>query len=142
MYVYALGKLIGKKDKHVEVDEGGNPVEGEDKYYYHQDNLGSTVMMTDESGQVVFEQDYTLFGQTLYQSGTVEKPTSTVEPGFGYTGQREEADIGLYYYNARYYDPEIGRFTREDEYQGDITRPQTLNLYAYVLNNRVPIKHS
>ncbi len=120
-------------------DEGGSPVEVEDKYYYHQDNLGSTVMMTDECGQVVFEQDYTPFGQTLYQPGTVEKPTSAVEPGFGYTGQREEADIGLYYYNARYYDPEIGRFTREDEYQGDITRPQTLNLYTYVLNN--PLKY-
>ncbi len=124
---------------HLAAGAGDGPVEVEDKYYYHQDNLGSTVMMTDESGQVVFEQDYTPFGQTLYQPGTVEKPTSGVEPGFGYTGQREEADIGLYYYNARYYDPEIGRFTREDEYQGDITRPQTLNLYSYVLQN--PLKY-
>ncbi len=139
LYVYALGKLIGKKDMHVGADEGGSPVEVEDKYYYHQDNLGSTVMMTDESGQVVFEQDYTPFGQTFYQSGTVKKPTSGVEPGFGYTGQREEVDIGLYYYNARYYDLEIGRFTREDEYQGDITRSQTLNLYSYVLQN--PLKY-
>ncbi len=139
LYVYALGKLIGKKDMHLAAGAGDGPVEVEDKYYYHQDNLGSTVMMTDESGQVVFEQDYTPFGQTLYQPGTVAKPTSGVEPGFGYTGQREEADIGLYYYNARYYDPEIGRFTREDEYQGDITRPQTLNLYSYVLQN--PLKY-
>ncbi len=45
----------------------------------------------------------------------------------------------MYYYNARYYDPEIGRFTREDEYQGDITRSQTLNLYSYVLQN--PLKY-
>ncbi len=56
-----------------------------------------------------------------------------------YTGQVEDADVGLYYYGARYYDPEIGRFITEDSYQGDIGNPCSQNQYVYVLQN--PLKY-
>ncbi len=66
---------------HLAAGAGDGPVEVEDKYYYHQDNLGSTVMMTDESGQVVFEQDYTPFGQTLnLYSYVLQNPLKYVDP--------------------------------------------------------------
>ncbi|MCK4261072.1 MAG: phosphodiester glycosidase family protein, partial [Halanaerobiales bacterium] len=126
-YIYALGRVIAKRE--------GKNGEEEKVYYYHHDNLGSTVLMTDGEGEVVFEQDYTPFGQDLYKAGTYEKPPYDVEAGMKYTGQIADVDTGLYYYNARYYDPEIGRFNREDDYQGDVFRPQTLNLFVYVLNN-------
>ena len=41
----------------------------------------------------------------------------------------------MYYYNARWYDREIGRFISADTYKGELEYPQTLNLYVYVLNN-------
>ena len=55
-----------------------------------------------------------------------------------FTGQRLNG-TGLYYYNARYYDPTIGRFISADTIVPDPTKPQALNRYSYVLNN--PLKY-
>ena len=47
---------------------------------------------------------------------------------------------GLYYYNARYYDPVLGRFIQPDAITlADARNPQTLNGYTYTLNN--PLKY-
>ncbi|MFC1986548.1 RHS repeat-associated core domain-containing protein, partial [Chloroflexota bacterium] len=54
-------------------------------------------------------------------------------------GQRLD-DTGLYYYGARYYDVEIGRFISADTIVPDYTNPQALNRYSYVLNN--PLKYT
>ncbi|HIE55672.1 MAG TPA: RHS repeat-associated core domain-containing protein, partial [Chromatiaceae bacterium] len=51
-----------------------------------------------------------------------------------YTGQRESMDLGLYYYNARYYLPGLGRFLSADTIVPDPQNPQSLNRYSYVLN--------
>ncbi|MEJ5312675.1 MAG: RHS repeat-associated core domain-containing protein, partial [Anaerolineae bacterium] len=56
-----------------------------------------------------------------------------------YTGQRREIGLGLYDYNARYYDPLLGRFLSADSIVPSPANPQTLNRYAYVLNN--PMKY-
>ncbi|AZR72261.1 hypothetical protein BBF96_01915 [Anoxybacter fermentans] len=130
-YIYAFGQLIAKVEGIVGSDA--------EVHYYHHDNLGSTMLMTDKEGKIVFEQDYAPFGQDLYKPGTIKRPTQKVEPGFKYTGQREEVNIGLYYYNARYYDPETGRFITEDTYSGNVINPQSQNLYIYVLQN--PLKY-
>jgi RHS repeat-associated protein len=53
-------------------------------------------------------------------------------------GQRLDA-TGLYYYNARYYDPMIGRFISPDIIVQSPANPQTLNRYSYCLNN--PLKY-
>ncbi|MFD0476428.1 RHS repeat-associated core domain-containing protein [Nonomuraea thailandensis] len=52
----------------------------------------------------------------------------------GWIGQIEDASTGLSYLNARYYDPSMGRFVSPDPLF-DVARPQTLNPYAYGLNN-------
>lgn len=44
------------------------------------------------------------------------------------------------YYNARFYDPSIGRFLTPDTIVPDVTDAQAFNRYAYVLNN--PIKYT
>ncbi len=54
---------------------------------------------------------------------------------FGYTGYQYDVAAGLYYAQARYYRPEIGRFISVDPLPGNITKPLTLNPYPYVLNN-------
>ncbi|MNB99464.1 tRNA(Glu)-specific nuclease WapA precursor [compost metagenome] len=46
-----------------------------------------------------------------------------------------DAETGLYYLRARYYDPSIGRFINEDTYEGQVNNPLSLNLYTYVYNN-------
>ena len=55
-----------------------------------------------------------------------------------FTGQRLDG-TGLYYYNARYYDPTIGRFISTDTVIPDPTNPQAFNRYSYCLNN--PLKY-
>jgi RHS repeat-associated protein len=49
-------------------------------------------------------------------------------------------DTGLYYYGARYYDAEIGRFISADSIVPDPMNPQAFNRYSYVLNN--PVKYT
>lgn len=48
-------------------------------------------------------------------------------------GREYEAGVGLYYYRARFYSPELGRFLQRDP----IGMSDDVNLYAYVKNNPV-----
>ena len=54
-----------------------------------------------------------------------------------YTGGIYDQSTGLYYLNARYYDPEDRRFMTEDSYRGEIMNPETGHLYVYCANNPV-----
>jgi len=56
-----------------------------------------------------------------------------------FTGQTHDIDTDLYYYNARYYDSTLGRFLQADSLIANVFQPQTINPYAYVLNN--PLKY-
>ena len=129
-YIYGQRKQLVR----VEGIVGG----GGEIIYYHHDNLGSTRVMTDSQGQLIWEQDYLPFGEDLNKPGTIEIDFDiTVE--YKYTGQREIRGIGLYYYGARHYDPDIGRFITEDSYLGEIVNPLSQNLYIYVMQN--PLKY-
>jgi RHS repeat-associated protein len=55
------------------------------------------------------------FGELF--SEDVLDPNSDI-PNFLYTGKRLDKDTGLYYYGARYYDPQLGRFTQADTVVG------------------------
>lgn len=90
--------------------------------YYHADRLGSVIAMAAEDGSVTANYVYTPFGVEDY--GASGNP-------FRYTGRRWDAQVGLYYYRARYYDPELGRFLETDP----VLYADQMNLYAYVGNN-------
>jgi len=92
------------------------------------DHLGSTSMVADASGVMVSEVRYSAFGETRYQNGTLTTD-------YLYTGQRQEAEIGLYYYVARWYDPAIGRFIQADSIVPDPASAVGFDRYAYVNNN-------
>jgi RHS repeat-associated protein len=55
-----------------------------------------------------------------------------------YTGQPIDEETGLYFYQSRYYDAELGRFTQADTIVPSSNTSQALNRYAYVKNN--PLK--
>ncbi len=65
--------------------------------------------------------------------------TGTVNTDKKFTGQRLDG-TGLYYYNARYYDPTIERFISPDSTGQNLNNPQTLNRYSYYVNN--PLKYT
>jgi RHS repeat-associated protein len=102
-------------------------------YFLFSDHLGSTSVMVDSSGAVMSRQLYRAFGAPRYSSGTDLTD-------YGYTGQRADDSIGLMYYNARWYDPALGRFTQADTMLPGAGNPLAWDRYAYVLNN--PIKFS
>jgi RHS repeat-associated protein len=54
-----------------------------------------------------------------------------------YAGYRWDEETGLYYLNARYYAPEIGRFITRDEFHGFAEEPASLNWYNYAHSNPV-----
>jgi RHS repeat-associated protein len=104
--------------------------------YIHQDLLGST-SVTSQAGDVSTSLiKYAPFGTQRSVSGTL--PMDKL-----FTGQRRDistAGSELYYYGARYYDPQIGRFINADPIVPDWMNPQALNRYSYVLNN--PLKYT
>jgi RHS repeat-associated protein len=57
-----------------------------------------------------------------------------------FTGQRLDATTSIYYFNARYYEPGIGKFLSPDSVAPDQLNPQSLNKYAYCFNN--PLKYN
>jgi len=101
-------------------------------YYTHSDHLGSSNVITDENGLEVATYEYQPYGSISQQTGT-----DAVNHKF--TGKELDASTGLYYYGARYYDAEIGRFITADTLVVRPFDPQGLNRYAYCLNN--PIKY-
>jgi RHS repeat-associated protein len=103
--------------------------------YYHPDPLHSTSIETDQSGNRIQHYEYMAFGKDRYTESSTEFPISR-----RYTGQVLDDETGLYYYNARYYDPQLGRFIQADTIIPDIFNPQTYNRYAYCGNN--PLKNT
>ncbi len=91
-------------------------------------HLGSTSMATDDSGVLASEVRYSAFGEIRYDSGTMTTD-------YLYTGQREEAEIGLYYYVARWYDPAIGRFIQADSIVPNPGSAKGFDRYSYGYNN-------
>jgi RHS repeat-associated protein len=71
--------------------------------------------------------------------GVCRNSTGTLPTDKLFTGQRLDS-TGLYYYGARYYDPQIGRFISPDTIVPDPANPQSLNRYSYCLNN--PLKYT
>jgi RHS repeat-associated protein len=78
-------------------------------YYYHSDHLGSSEIMTDRDGDLVQHYGYYPFGDERYSENGDAFSVSN-----RYTSQILDEDTGLYYYGARYYDPELGRFIQAD----------------------------
>ena len=101
--------------------------------YVHQDHLGGTALTTDVNGVEKSRTAYLPYGGQL-------GPVGSLGTDRKYTGQRYDNPAGLYYYNARYYDPEIGRFVSADSLVLDQANPQDFNRYAYVRNN--PAKYT
>ena len=71
---------------------------------------------------------------------TTSPQAGTFQVSRQFTGQVLDAETGLYYYNARYYDPELGRFIQADTIIPDLSDPQSYNRYSYVRNN--PLRYT
>ena len=103
-------------------------------YIRHTDWLGSSRLATTWNHTVYSKEAYAPFGETYNEAGT---------PDRSFTGQDQDvvtgsAGTGIYDFLFRKYDPSAGRWLSPDPYGWgavDLTAPQSLNRYAYVMNN-------
>ncbi|BDO42095.1 hypothetical protein CELD12_15850 [Cellulomonas sp. NTE-D12] len=93
--------------------------------YLHTDQTGSVRSVTDHSGNVVADSDYSPYGTP---TDINDAPVSAVTP-FGYAGQYTDP-TGLLYLRARYYDPTTGQFLTIDPLLATTHQP-----YAYTPGN-------
>ncbi|MCF5206064.1 hypothetical protein GIW06_26075, partial [Pseudomonas syringae] len=119
LYIYEPGSYAPL----ARVDEKEGEVENK-VYYFHTDQIGTPLEMTDAEGQIVWQAKYRAWG-------AVEKlVVNEVEQNLRFQGQYFDAETGLHYNTFRYYDPEIGRFTTQDP----IGLLGGFNLYQYAPN--------
>ena len=84
-------------------------------YYYHFDGLGSVAALSNVNGDIVERYSYDVFGEvTMYDINDVGISESSVKNPYFFTGRRYDEETGLYYYRARYYKAEVGRFLQTD----------------------------
>jgi RHS repeat-associated protein len=76
-------------------------------YYVHNDHLGTPQVLTDESGNVVWQADYEPFGRA-------SETTALISQGLRFPGQYLDAETGLHYNYFRDYDPGTGRYLEGD----------------------------
>jgi len=91
--------------------------------YYLGDQIGSTRLLTDQSGGVVATFTYDPYGSLIASTGSTTTPLL-------YAGQYRDAESGLYYMHARYYDPATAQFLTRDPLTSLTKQP-----YSYVNNN-------
>ena len=108
---------------------GGLPIESISStgvpLFFHHDQLGNTTMLTSAVGAKVAAYTYSSFG--LINSYTPAQPLL-------YAGQYRDAESGLYYLRARYYDPALGQFLTVDPALSTTHQP-----YSYSMNNPVNV---
>ncbi|HXE91481.1 MAG TPA: RHS repeat-associated core domain-containing protein [Terriglobales bacterium] len=97
-----------------------------DVHYYFADHLGSTRVLT-STGSYVEDLDFYPFGglRSYYSSGSKYK----------FTGYERDSESNLDYAIFRHYGSTLGRFYQPDPLAGSVANPQSLNRYAYVLND-------
>ncbi|RIV26398.1 RHS repeat protein [Alicyclobacillaceae bacterium I2511] len=106
-------------------------------YSYLYDGLGQIVGLIDNStGQEVVTYTYDAWGNVIGHTDSTGLNLWNSNP-FIYHGYWYDWDTGLYYLNARYYNPTIGRFLSKDPVAPQVGDALSYNEYAYTINNPI-----
>jgi RHS repeat-associated protein len=133
---------------------GGIPASSIDKngnmtYFYVQNSRGDVIKLLNENGDIIRDYEYEPFGkeEDIKTDGfgadyfsakwKQEVEDNAIGNPFRFGGEYCDFETNNYYLRARYYDPEIQRFTQEDTYPGSLSNPMSQNGYAFCGNNPV-----
>ena len=131
--------LAGTEDADSEGGEGGpsgaprrgNKVDGEgNRYYYHSDHLGSSMLITNDSCNVTQQLDYLPYGEVFLE----KRANVDYHTPYKFNGKELDEETGLYYYGARYMNPRLSIWYGTDPLQ---EKSSNSSSYAYCKNNPV-----
>jgi len=122
-YVFFAGKRVARRDA------SGNI------YYYAEDFIGSSRVITQSNGTLCSDADFLPFGQEV-------DFTSACGQNYKFEGKERDIETGNDNFGARYYRSALGRWMSPDWSAipapvpyANLTNPQTLNLYAMTSDN-------
>ena len=105
------------------------------KYYYcTTDQIGSTRIVTDDMGNIVYAAAHDPYG------GVQQTWVNLFNPELKFSGKEQDSESALYYFGARYYDPTLYRFLSPDPViptERALYNPQRWNLYGYCLGDPI-----
>ena len=117
---------------------------GEDTYYYVKNIQGDVLCVTDDAGTPIVHYTYDAWGAMTISPASQNVPSQTLaEVAFlnpvTYRGYFYDHELGFYYLQSRYYDPETGRFISADDtkccsVENHLT---SANMFAYGINNPI-----
>ncbi len=127
-----LAQVLSTSDGKRDIYGLGRLAEWQDAAWAYPlaDALGSVRQWTDDEGSVTYAVGYEPFGDVLWQYGTTSSD-------WGFTGEWWDSSSEMLYLRARWYQPDTGRFTQVDTWEGDYQEPLTINPYLYVVENPV-----
>jgi len=120
------GAVVARYAQTQNIDEPLAMLRSSTTSYYNADGLGSVTSLANSSGTLTQTYTFDSFGKQTASSGSLTNP-------FQYTGREFDSESSLYFYRARYYDPNTGRFVSEDPLQFGAGE----NFYLYALENAV-----
>jgi RHS repeat-associated protein len=118
------GNMLARYTRSDLIDEPLAMLRGGTTAYYEADGLGSVTSLSGAAGTVANTYSYDSFGNLAASTGTITNP-------FQYTARDSDAETGLRYYRARYYDPATGQFVSEDP----VGFVAGVNFYRYAANS-------
>jgi RHS repeat-associated protein len=118
--------------------EAANPTLGQEidqQYFYHTDHLGSAQMITNTRGTVTEHIEYTPYGELWIEqrldAGAAKTP-------FRFTGKEMDSETGLYYYGARYLNPQTSLWLSADPAMGEYIPGAPVNDEVKKRNENLP----
>jgi len=118
------GNLLARYTETQNIDEPLAESRSGVTSYYEADGLGSVTSLSSSTGSLANTYTYDSFGKLTASTGSVTNR-------FQYTAREFDPETGLYYYLARYYDLQVGRFLSE----GPLRFDAGVNFFSYASNN-------
>jgi len=114
-YIFFAGRIARR-------DSSGNV------YYYFQDQVGTSKVITTSAGVVCYDADFLPYGQEMAYINSCPQ-------NYKFTGLERDSETGLDHTLLRKYTSSLGRWLTPDRQRGNPFNPQSWNRYAYVLDN-------
>jgi len=104
---FGLSTLVSESVNAAKIDERIELARGGHTYLVHRDHVGSTRMISDESGSIQARFDFDPYGVTT-------QANDSVGVRYRFMGREWESSLGLYHFRARHYDFKTARFLQRD----------------------------